>query len=62
MTTAWSPSRETVNKAREAAVGLTDPTPVLVPLMMNYLDDGVEAIDEVPVYFTAAGLVTNVVE
>lgn len=49
-------------QAREAAVGLTGPTPVLVPLMMNYLDDGVEAIAEVPVYFTAAGLVTNVVE
>lgn len=26
--------------------------PVLVPLVMNYLDEGVEDIVEVPVYFT----------
>jgi len=40
-------------QAREVAVGLAGAAPVLVPLMMNYLDDGVEAIAEVPVYFTA---------
>lgn len=39
-------------QAREVAAGLAGP-PVLVPLMMNYLDDGVEVIAEVPVYFTA---------
>ena len=41
-------------QARELVVGLTGPTPVLVPLIMNYLDE-VSAIAEVPVYFTVAG-------
>jgi len=41
-------------QAREVAAGLTGQTPVLVPLMMNYLDE-VSTIAEVPVYFTVAG-------
>jgi len=41
-------------QAREVAAGLTGQTPVLVPLMMNYLDEA-SAIAQVPVYFTAAG-------
>jgi len=45
----------TRTQAREVAGGLAETAPVLVPLMMNYLDDGIEAIAEVPVYFTAGG-------
>lgn len=45
----------TRTQAREVAAGLAGPASVVVPLMMNYLDDGVEAIAEVPVYFTTAG-------
>lgn len=48
-------------QARETAVGLTGTTPVLVPLMMNYLDEA-STVAEVPVYFTVAGAVTNAVE
>lgn len=39
-------------KARDVGSGLNGHVPVLVPLVMNYLDEGVEAIAEVPVYFT----------
>ncbi|MFV8142311.1 hypothetical protein ACNQR7_32610 [Mycolicibacterium senegalense] len=45
----------TRTQAREMAGGLAQPASAPVPMMMNYLDDGIEAIAEVPVYFTAAG-------
>lgn len=40
-------------QAREVAAGLTGTAPAIRPLMLNYLDDGVEGIGQVPVYFTA---------
>jgi len=38
--------------ARDVGARLNGHVPVLVPLVMNYLAEGVEAVAEVPVYFT----------
>lgn len=46
-------------EAREVGAGLSGQTPAMVPLTMNYLQEGTEVIAEVAVYFTAENVPTK---